>query len=52
MEKGVTMNTLPAFGKAAPEFALPGADGKDVALWEYRGRPIVLLFYCFDWGTI
>ncbi len=46
------MNTLPAFGVEAPEFVLPGADGKDVALREFRGRPVVLLFYCFDWGTI
>ncbi len=46
------MNTLPAFGVEAPEFGPSGADGKDVALREFRGRLVVLLFYCFDWGTI
>lgn len=46
------MNTLPAFGKEAPDFVVPGADGKDVALRGFRGRPVVLLFYCFDWGSI
>ncbi len=46
------MHTLPAFGVEAPEFVLSGADGKDVALREFRGRLVVLLFYCFDWGTI
>ena len=46
------MNTLPAFGKEAPDFVLPGADAKDVVLRSFRGRPVVLLFYCFDWGSI
>ncbi len=46
------MNRLPAFGKAAPAFVLPGADGTEVALHRFVGRPVVLLFYCFDWGTI
>lgn len=46
------MNTLPAFGAEAPDFVLPGTDGKDVALGGFRGRPVVLLFYCFDWGSI
>ena len=46
------MNALPAFGVEAPEFALPGPEGKDVSLRACRGRPVVLLFYCFDWGTI
>lgn len=46
------MNTLPAFGTQAPDFALPGPDGKDVALRDFRGKPVVLLFYCFDWGGI
>ncbi len=46
------MNTLPAFGKAAPDFVLPGQDAKEVSLSSFRGRPVVLLFYCFDFGSI
>lgn len=46
------MNALPAFGQEAPDFVLPGTDGKEVALRSFRGRPVVLLFYCFDFGSI
>ena len=46
------MSAFPEFGKEAPAFVLPGPDGKDVALRDFRGRPVVLLFYCFDWGSI
>jgi peroxiredoxin len=29
----------------APDWALPGAGGKTVALHDYRGRPVVVIFY-------
>ncbi len=29
----------------APEFSLPTADGKPVSLSDYRGKPVILLFY-------
>lgn len=32
-------------GDAAPEFTLPDADGKPVALASYRGRRVVVYFY-------
>ena len=48
----MTVNALPAFGKEAPDFVLPGPDGKDVALRSFRGRTVVLLFYCYDFGSI
>ncbi|MGH3693385.1 MAG: thioredoxin-dependent thiol peroxidase [Pseudonocardiaceae bacterium] len=32
-------------GDAAPEFALPDADGKPVSLSDYRGRSVVVYFY-------
>ncbi|MCA1281007.1 thioredoxin-dependent thiol peroxidase [Saccharopolyspora sp. 7B] len=32
-------------GDAAPEFSLPDADGKTVALADYRGRSLVVYFY-------
>ena len=32
-------------GDAAPDFTLPDADGKPVALKDYRGRKVVVYFY-------
>ncbi|MDT4924182.1 MAG: thioredoxin-dependent peroxiredoxin [Pseudonocardiales bacterium] len=32
-------------GDAAPDFTLPDADGKDVALRDFRGHKIVVYFY-------
>jgi peroxiredoxin Q/BCP len=32
-------------GDTAPEFTLPDADGKDVALKDFRGRKVVVYFY-------
>lgn len=29
----------------APDFSLPTADGKQVSLRDYRGKPVILLFY-------
>lgn len=40
---------LPA-GAAAPDFALPNADGDIVRLSDYRGRPVALVFYPLDWS--
>lgn len=40
------------YGQPAPDFTLPSTDGRDVTLSQYRGRDVVLLFYCFDWGSI
>lgn len=35
-------------GEHAPEFVLPGTGGRDYALAEYRGHPVVLVFYPGD----
>jgi peroxiredoxin len=32
------------YGKPAPDFTLPST--------EDRGQDVVLVFYCFDWGSI
>jgi peroxiredoxin len=40
------------YAKPAPEFSLPSTEGRTVALSEYRGRDVVLVFYCYDWGNI
>ena len=37
---------LPQLGQAAPAFTLPDAQGKPHALASYRGRSVVLFFYC------
>lgn len=34
----------------APDFALPDADGNLVCLSDYRGQPVVLVFYPLDWS--
>src|SRR2546423_9054082 len=39
-----------AVGTEAPDFALPDAEGKTVRLSDYRGKPVVLVFYPLDWS--
>ena len=36
---------MPKVGDPAPGFRLPGADGKDVALADFRGKNVVLFFF-------
>jgi peroxiredoxin len=40
------------YGQPAPDFTLPSTEGRDVSLSGYFGRDVVLVFYCFDWGSI
>jgi peroxiredoxin len=40
------------YGQPAPDFSLPSTENRDITLSEYRGRDVVLVFYCFDWGSI
>jgi peroxiredoxin len=40
------------YGQPAPDFTLPSTENRDITLSEYRGRDVVLVFYCFDWGSI
>lgn len=37
-----------AVGEPAPEFALPGTGDREYRLSDYRGRPVVLVFYPGD----
>jgi len=38
----------PQSGDTAPEFTLPGTGGRDFTLSDYRGQPVVLVFYPGD----
>jgi peroxiredoxin len=40
------------YGKPAPDFSLPSTTGAAMALSDFRGRDLVLVFYCYDWGSI
>jgi peroxiredoxin len=44
--------TPPRYGAPAPDFALPSTSGTTVSLASLRGQDVVLVFYCFDWGSI
>lgn len=48
--EGDAVSTPLAVGQAAPEFALPDANGRIVRLADFRGRPVVLAFYRLDWS--
>lgn len=40
-------------GTPAPDFSLPSdLDGGRIALADFRGRPVVLLFYPADWSPV
>lgn len=41
------MNVLQK-GEPVPDFTLPGSNGKDVSLHDYRGQKVVLYFYPSD----
>ena len=41
----MTEQTRLAVGDKAPDFTLPDADGKPVALASYRGRSVIVYFY-------
>src|SRR5579871_6735291 len=39
-------------GTNAPDFSLPTTPDQKVALSEFRGRPVVLVFYPADWSPV
>jgi peroxiredoxin len=41
-----------AAGAAAPAFALPVSPSKNVALSDFLGHPVVLVFYPADWSPV
>jgi peroxiredoxin len=40
------------YDKPAPDFSLPSTEAPLTTLAEFRGKDVVLVFYCFDWGSI
>lgn len=49
MEGEAVAEGLPA-GVEAPDFELPDSSGETVRLGDFRGRPVVLVFYPLDWS--
>lgn len=46
-----TKGALPQ-GQKAPNFSLKSTDGQTVSLQDFRGRPVVLVFYPADWSPV
>ena len=45
--------STPRWGQAAPGFSLPSTLGRPVSLEEFKGQAdVVLVFYCYDFGSI
>jgi peroxiredoxin len=40
------------WGQPAPGFSLPSTLGRPVSLEEFKGRDLVVAFYCYDFGGI
>jgi peroxiredoxin len=47
---GAAESTGLPVGTTAPDFTLPDAQGRPVSLSDFRGRPVVLVFYPLDWS--
>lgn len=41
-----------AAGNSAPDFTLPSTPDQTVSLRDFRGRPVVLVFYPADWSPV
>jgi len=44
--------SLLAPGGLAPDFRLPATTGTEVRLSEYRGQPVILIFYPAAWSPV
>ena len=40
------------YGGPPPEFSLPSTGGGTVTLSSLKGSDVVLVFYCYDFGSI
>jgi peroxiredoxin len=48
--EGEAVNEPLAPGTKAPAFTLPDGNGNQVSLADFRGKPLVLVFYPLDWS--
>jgi peroxiredoxin len=48
--EGAAVSRPLAAGIPAPEFILPDPSGRPISLAEFRGQPVVLVFYPLDWS--
>ena len=48
--EGDALNQPMPLGSRAPDFTLQDPNGRSVSLSDYRGRPVVLVFYPLDWS--
>jgi len=39
-------------GFSAPDFSLPGTTGQQISLRDFRGQPVLLVFYPADWSPV
>ena len=40
------------FGQPAPGFSLPSSASGQTSLSDFKGKDVVLVFYCYDWDGI
>jgi peroxiredoxin len=45
----IAFGSTPKVGERAPQFNLPASDGRTVALKDYAGKKVVLVFYRGYW---
>lgn len=45
----IVFGSTPKVGDRAPQFSLPASDGRTVALKDYAGKKLVLVFYRGYW---
>jgi peroxiredoxin len=48
----ISPTTALGAGAAAPDFRLPSTPDQFVSLHEFRGRPVILVFYPSDWSPV
>ncbi len=45
----IAFGSTPKVGERVPKFSLPASDGRTVALKDYAGRKLVMVFYRGYW---
>jgi len=45
----IAFGSTPKVGERVPQFSLPASDGRTVALKDYAGKKLVLVFYRGYW---